>query len=71
MSNIPIKDVVLRISLRLTLFAYELLEAHDGTARLAADVAPDARWEVHLGCLLDLQRLGREALALASTGRGS
>ena len=34
MSNIPTKEVVPRISLQLTLFVYELREAHDGTARL-------------------------------------
>jgi hypothetical protein len=68
MSNIPIKEVVPRISQQLTLLVYELLDAHDDTARLAADLASDVRWEAHVGYLRDLQRLGREALALASTG---
>jgi hypothetical protein len=41
---------------------YELLDAHDDTARLAAD--PDAfRWQIHLAYLRDLQRTGRELLA--------
>jgi len=61
-------------SQQLTLLVYELLDAHDDTARLAADLAPDVswkmqvRWEVHLGYLRDLQRLGREALALSAAG---
>jgi hypothetical protein len=71
MSNIPIKEVVPRISQQLTLLVYELLDAHDDTARPAADLAPDVRWEAHVGYLRDLQRLGREALALASTGHSS
>jgi hypothetical protein len=68
MSTIPITEVAPRMSQRLTLLVNELLDAHDDTARLAADLAPDVRWEVHLGYLRDLQRLGREMLALASTG---
>ncbi len=42
---------------------YELLDAHEDTARLAGDFVPDARWEAHLDYLRGLQRLGREALA--------
>jgi hypothetical protein len=64
-------EVVPRISQQLTLLVNELLDAHDDTARLAADLAPDVRWEVHLGYLRDLQRLGRAALALTSTGQSS
>ena len=71
MSTIPITEVVPRISQQLTLLVYELLDAHDDTARLAADLASEVRWEAHVGYLRDLQRLGREALALASTGHGS
>ena len=58
----------------LTLLVYELLDAHDDTAQLGADMAPSlswevqVRWEVHLGYLRDLQRLGREALALSAAG---
>jgi len=70
MSMIPVTEVVPRISQQLTLLVYELLDAHDDTVRLAADLTPDVRWEVHLGYLRDLQRVGREALARAST-RGS
>jgi hypothetical protein len=41
---------------------YELLDAHDDTARLAAE--PDAlSWQIHLAYLRDLQRTGRELLA--------
>jgi len=71
MSNIPITEVVPRISQQLTLLVYELLDAHDDTARLAAYLASDVRWEAHLGYLRDLQRLGREALAPASAGHSS
>jgi hypothetical protein len=56
MRTIPITEVVPRISQQLTLLVYELLDAHDDTARPAADLAPDVRWEVHLGYLRDLQR---------------
>jgi hypothetical protein len=48
---------------------YELLDAHDDTARLAADLPPDGRWDVHLDYLRDLQRLGREELARCSAHR--
>ena len=71
MSTSPINEVVPRISRQLTLLVYELLDAHDDAARLAADLAPDVRWKVHLGYLRDLQRLGREALALTSTEHSS
>ena len=54
------------MSEQLTLVAYELLDAHEDTARLAADLAFDWRWQAHLGYLRDLQRLAREALAQAS-----
>jgi hypothetical protein len=67
MSPIPITEVVPRIPQQLTLLVYELLDAHDDTARPAADLAHDLRWELHLGYLRNLQRLGHEALALAST----
>jgi hypothetical protein len=49
MSPSPITEVVPRISQQLRLLVYELLDAHDDTARLAADLAPDLRWEAHLG----------------------
>jgi hypothetical protein len=46
----------------LVQLAYELLDAHDDTARIAAD-GDALRWEIHLGYLRDLQRTGREILA--------
>jgi len=42
---------------------YELLDAHDDTARLAGAVADDLRWEAHLDYLRALQRVARETLA--------
>jgi hypothetical protein len=50
----------------LTRLVYELLDAHDDTARLAADLATDPRWQVHLDYLRDLQRHGRQSLARAA-----
>ena len=49
----------------LTLLAYELLDAHDDTARLAQELAGDVRWRTQLAYLRDLQRVGRELLARA------
>jgi hypothetical protein len=54
---------------RLTALVYELLDAHDDTARLAAEQPPgadpssDLRWQAHLAYLRDLQRVGRGMLA--------
>jgi hypothetical protein len=45
---------------------YELLDAHDDTARLAAELTGDARWHAHLAYLRDLQRVGRAVLAQAT-----
>lgn len=42
---------------------YELLDAHDDTARLVAEQARDPDWKAHLDYLRTLQRKGREALA--------
>jgi hypothetical protein len=42
---------------------YELLDAHEDTARLVADTEADPQWEAHLDYLRGLQRIGREALA--------
>lgn len=50
---------------RLIRLIYELLDAHDDTARIADGVAFDPAWEPHLVYLRDLQRLGREMLAAA------
>jgi hypothetical protein len=56
------------ISEELTRLVYELLDAHEDTARLVADTASDSIWAIHLGYLRDLQRIGREALGRASVG---
>jgi hypothetical protein len=48
---------------RLTELMYELLDAHEDTARLAQDLSRDPRWAAHLDYLRRLQRVGREALA--------
>jgi hypothetical protein len=45
---------------------YELLDAHDDTARLAAELTDDACWQAHLAYLRDLQRVGRAMLAQAT-----
>jgi hypothetical protein len=42
---------------------YELLDAHNDTAHLAADLEHDKCWEAHLAYLLHVQRAGRETLA--------
>ena len=55
-------------SAQLTRLFYELLDAHDDTARLAADLAVDSRWQVHLEYLRGLQCHGRESPARAITG---
>jgi len=56
---------------RLTRLAYELLDAHDDTARLAA-ASPTAsespRWDAHLDYLRALQRVGRRELAEVCAG---
>ena len=48
----------------LTRFVYELLDAHDDTARIAREQDSEMRWEAHLDYLRALQRKGRELLAL-------
>jgi hypothetical protein len=50
---------------QLTRLAYELLDAHDDTARIATGQDLDLRWQAHLSYLRDLQRVGRELLAHA------
>jgi hypothetical protein len=42
---------------------YELMDAHDDTARLAHGHTSDAQWQAHLDYLQQLQRVGRELLA--------
>jgi hypothetical protein len=48
---------------RVASLIYELLDAHDDTARLAVTLPPDPRWAAHLEYLRALQRKGREILA--------
>ncbi len=43
--------------------AYELLDAHDDTARLIHAGVTDEEWPAHLDYLRCLQRRGREVLA--------
>jgi hypothetical protein len=50
---------------QLTRLVYELLDAHDDTARIAAGQNLDVHWQAHLSYLRDLQRVGREVLARA------
>jgi len=47
---------------RLERLIYELLDAHDDTARLAQDIE-EIHWVAHVEYLRRLQRLGRETLA--------
>lgn len=47
----------------LARLAYELLDAHDDTARLAHGPTSELEWDSHLAYLRDLQRIGRELLA--------
>jgi hypothetical protein len=44
-------------------FVYELLDAHDDTARIAREQDAEMSWEAHLDYLRALQRKGRELLA--------
>lgn len=50
----------------LTGLVYELLDAHDDTARIAATLLPEPEWDGHLDYLRHLQRVGRELLAAAT-----
>ena len=56
---------------QLTRLVYELLDAHDDTARIATGQDLDARWQAHLSYLRDLQRVGRELLARAGQQEGA
>ena len=53
----------------LIALTYELLDAHADTGRLVGDEMSDAEWKSHLAYLRDLQRVGRETLARATTER--
>ncbi|HZU40946.1 MAG TPA: hypothetical protein VE992_07825 [Solirubrobacteraceae bacterium] len=48
---------------------YELLDAHDDTARLLEGPASEEQWRQHQEYLRSLQRTGRELLAARSAGR--
>ena len=65
---VPIDPDCKRVEALIAL-TYELLDAHADTARLVRDEPSDAEWCNHLAYLRDLQRVGREALALAGAGR--
>ncbi|MBV8955784.1 MAG: hypothetical protein JO153_09015 [Solirubrobacterales bacterium] len=48
---------------------YELIDAHDDTARLAGELADeDVGWNAHLDYLRRLQRVAREVLAQSAAG---
>ena len=51
-------------SARLVELVYELMDAHDDTARLAQGLTSDVQWQAHLDYLQRLQRVGRELLAV-------
>jgi hypothetical protein len=51
----------------LVALAYELLDAHDDTARLVHAGVADDEWPAHLDYLRCLQRRGREVLASVGT----
>jgi hypothetical protein len=48
---------------KLVELVYELLDAHDDTARLAQECGREIEWAAHLDYLAQLQRVGRELLA--------
>ena len=56
---------------QLTPLVYELLDAHDDTARIATGQELDLRWQAHLSYLRDLQRVAREQLAHAGQRAGA
>jgi hypothetical protein len=56
---------------QLTRLVYELLDAHDDTARIASGQNLDAHWQAHLSYLRDLQRVARELLARAVQQEGA
>jgi hypothetical protein len=56
---------------QLTRLVYELVDAHDDTARIANCQHLDAHWQAHLSYLRDLQRVARELLARADNNDGA
>ncbi|HEX4805206.1 MAG TPA: hypothetical protein VFU94_04835 [Conexibacter sp.] len=63
MAHATIRPDGVRRQEHLVELVYELLDAHDDTARLAAELAGDERWDAHLDYLRALQRAGRALLA--------
>lgn len=55
----------------LVLLVYELLDAHDDTARIAIELAREMPWAVHLEYLRALQRKGREIVAHTQAPAGA
>ncbi len=55
---------------RLESLVYELLDAHQETARLAVDLEWDPEWSDHLASLRQLQRVSREVLSATSVATG-
>jgi hypothetical protein len=64
-------SLVAERSERLARLAYELLDAHADTERLAHERPTQLQWRTHLSYLRDLQRVGREILADATDGAGT
>ena len=56
---------------QLSRLVYELLDAHDDTARIVTGQDLDLRWQAHLSYLRDLQRVAREMLARAGQRDGA
>lgn len=56
----------MKLSEELSELVDELIEAHDDTVRLSADLPLDWRWQAHVCYLRELGRVGREALASAA-----
>ena len=55
----------------VTSLVYELLDAHDDTARMASELELDPLWQAHLEYLRALQRKGRETLARLELEHGA
>jgi hypothetical protein len=56
---------------QLTRLVYELLDAHNDTARIVTGQDRDVRWQAHLNYLRDLQRVARDLLAHAGQREGA
>jgi hypothetical protein len=55
-----------QIPAELAELVYELLDAHDDTARLAREFSCEVQWAAHLDYLQQLQRVGRQVLAASA-----